>query len=53
RRILNMEPNAVYIHCAAHNLNLVLNDACQHITAIKEFYDVVQRLYVFFSQSIK
>lgn len=43
----------LYIHCAAHNLNLVLNDACQHITAIKEFYDVVQRLYVFFSQSIK
>ncbi len=44
KRILNMEHNAVYIHCTVHNLNLVLNDACQHITAINEFYDVVQRL---------
>ncbi|KAG9282427.1 zinc finger MYM-type protein 1-like [Astyanax mexicanus] len=53
KRILDKEPNAVYVHCAAHNLNLVLNDACQHITEIKEYYDILQRLYVFFSQSIK
>lgn len=53
KRIRDKEPNAVYIHCAAHNLNLVLNDACQNIPGIKDFYDTVERLYVFFSGSIK
>ncbi|XP_034088842.1 zinc finger MYM-type protein 1-like [Gymnodraco acuticeps] len=53
KHIRDKEPNAVYIHCAAHNLNLVLNDACQNIPEIKDFYDTVERLYVFFSGSIK
>ncbi|KAF3837719.1 hypothetical protein F7725_009487 [Dissostichus mawsoni] len=44
KRIRDKEPNAVYIHCAAHNLNLVLNDACQNIPEIKDFYDTVERL---------
>ena len=34
-RISAHEPNAVYVHCAAHNLNLVLNDACSGVPAIK------------------
>ena len=50
-RISALEPNAVYVHCAAHNLNLVLNDACDGIPAIKAFYDIVQKIYVFFSAS--
>lgn len=29
--ILAREPQAIYIHCASHNLNLVLNDACQNV----------------------
>ncbi|XP_078507675.1 zinc finger MYM-type protein 1-like [Lissotriton helveticus] len=52
-RIRQKEPNAVYVHCAAHNLNLVLNDACMHIPEISEFYDILQKVYLFFSQSIK
>ena len=43
-RISALEPNAVYVHCAAHNLNLVLNDACDGIPAIKAFYDIVQKI---------
>ncbi|KAF0725191.1 zinc finger MYM-type protein 1-like, partial [Aphis craccivora] len=27
KRICEREPNAVYVHCAAHNLNIVLKDA--------------------------
>lgn len=45
KRIIDKEPNAVYIHCAAHNLNLVLNDACQPIKDVKECYDIVQRRF--------
>uniref|UniRef100_A0A8C3G567 Uncharacterized protein n=1 Tax=Cyclopterus lumpus TaxID=8103 RepID=A0A8C3G567_CYCLU len=32
KRISDRERNAIYIHCASHNLNLVLNDACQNVT---------------------
>lgn len=53
KRILDKEPNAVYIHCAAHSLNLVLNDACQPIAEIKEYYAIVQRLYVFLARASK
>lgn len=31
KRILAREAQAIYIHCASHNLNLVLNDACQNV----------------------
>ena len=53
KRISDRERNAIYIHCASHNLNLVLNDACQNVTKVKDFYDSVQKLYGFFSGSIK
>lgn len=29
KKSLDREPNAIYIHCASHNLNLVLNDTHQ------------------------
>ncbi|XP_026483030.1 zinc finger MYM-type protein 1-like [Ctenocephalides felis] len=35
--IKDVEPNAVYVHCAAHNLNLVLNDA------VREIIDIIKR----------
>ncbi|ROL50526.1 Zinc finger MYM-type protein 1 [Anabarilius grahami] len=53
KRILAREPSAIYIHCASHNLNPVLNDACQNVTEVRGYYDTVQKLYVFFSGSIK
>lgn len=52
-RIAEMEPLAQYVHCAAHNLNLTLNDAVKNITEIRQFYDNVEALYNFFGQSIK
>ena len=51
-RILAVEPKAVYIHCAAHNLNLVLNDAVSHVTEVSNFFAVVEQIYVLFGQSI-
>lgn len=52
-RISRREPSAEYVHCAAHNLNLALNDCVQGIPEIKQFYDVLERMYTFFGHSVK
>ena len=51
--IKDIEPKAVYVHCAAHNLNLVLNDAVREVIDMQHFFDTVQQIYVFFGHSIK
>lgn len=51
--ILKVSPNAYYVHCAAHNLNLVLNDSVKNVVEIRNFYDLVESVYVFFGHSIK
>jgi hypothetical protein len=43
--------NAVYIHCFAHRLNLVLTDTVTDIPMVSEFFALVQALYVFISRS--
>ena len=47
-RIKKKQPLAVYIHCMSHNLNLVLNDSCDGISEIKNFYGMMEKLYTFF-----
>ena len=47
-RIKEMEPLAKYVHCAAHNLNLTLNDSVKNIAELRRFYDTVEGLYTFF-----
>ncbi|KAG8540294.1 hypothetical protein GDO81_019541 [Engystomops pustulosus] len=39
-RIAEKEPNALYVHCAAHNLNLVLQDAMANVKEVAGFFDV-------------
>ena len=51
-RIKNRVQTADYVHCAAHNLNLVLNDSVSDIKYIREFYTILQELYIFFSESL-
>lgn len=51
-RIAAKEPTAVYVHCASHNLNLILNDAVK-IQEVRQFFDIVESIYVFFGHSIK
>ncbi|CAB4033848.1 zinc finger MYM-type 1-like [Paramuricea clavata] len=41
-----------FIHCAAHNLNLVINDAVDSVVDNDNFFGVIQSIYVFFSSSI-
>ena len=35
-------PNANFVHCAAHNLNLVLNDS-SNLPEVTQFYDTFKR----------
>lgn len=52
-RIEKKQKTAKYVHCAAHNLNLVLNDAMSRVPENTFFYGIVEKLYLFFSESIK
>ncbi|GFV97456.1 integrase catalytic domain-containing protein [Trichonephila clavipes] len=38
--IKDKQPRANYVHCSTHNLNLVLNDACNNELHVREFYDL-------------
>ena len=53
KKIIELNPRAFYVPCAAHNLNLVLNDAAKASLEITSFFAMVQELYVFFSASTK
>nr|CAI5847078.1 unnamed protein product [Callosobruchus analis] len=46
-------PSADYVHCAAHALNLVLNDAARHVREVSTFFDNLEKIYTFFGNSIK
>lgn len=42
---------AIYIHCYAHRLNLVLVDVCNAISEIREFFSMASAIYAYFSKS--
>jgi hypothetical protein len=43
----------MYVHCAAHNLNLVVNDAVCGVKETSVFCSTLQELYIFFGHSIR
>lgn len=45
-------PMAIYVHCYAHQLNLVLCCTCQAIPEAKNLFDLLQSVYSFFSVSL-
>ena len=45
-------PYALYIHCYAHRLNLVLCDACKVVVIAEDVLCQLQELYVFMSGSV-
>ena len=47
-RLKEIVPNALYVHCAAHNLNLVVQDAVLGVQAISNFFTTLQDIYKFF-----
>ena len=50
-RMREMYEKAVYIHCWAHNLNLVLINACSDTPHVLNFFSTLQSLHTFFSGS--
>ena len=39
----------IYIHCYAHTLNLVLVDCAKVVQSVREFFCLLEQLYVFVS----
>ena len=51
QRIKEVAPQAIYVHCYAHCLNLALEDTTRSITEASDFFALMQTLYVFMSSS--
>lgn len=52
QKIRNIQQNAEYVHCASHNLNLVLKDAIEKNKDVSAFFITLQDIYSFFGNSI-
>ena len=52
KKIQDVAPHAYYVHCALHNLNLILKDAMKGVTQTRRFYDTIESAYNFFGNSI-
>ena len=49
QRLREFAPHAIYIHCYAHTLNLVLVDCAKVVQSVREFFCLLEQLYVFVS----
>lgn len=50
-KIKNLVHHAIYVHCHAHRLNLILVKAVKNIQVVFEFFEIVKELYNFISNS--
>ncbi|KAL4084148.1 hypothetical protein QTP88_027981 [Uroleucon formosanum] len=51
KRIKDQVPLAQYVHCCAHNLNLVISDAAKSSKQVTSFFETMQSIFNFFSSS--
>jgi len=51
KRINDIVPNAVYVHCCAHNLNLIICDAAKSSGNAMRFFETIQSVFNFFGGS--
>ena len=49
QRLKSVAPYAIYVHCYAHTLNLVLVDSVKNVSVASEFFALAESLYVFIS----
>ena len=47
-----LHPEAVYVHCYAHEHNLVLCHTCRAIPEAAEFFSFLENVYSFFNTSL-
>nr|CAI5844357.1 unnamed protein product [Callosobruchus analis] len=52
-KIKNIAPHALFTHCYAHKLNLVLSKACNGIKEVRIFFSNLSGFSSFFSKSSK
>ncbi|KAJ8364956.1 hypothetical protein SKAU_G00137870 [Synaphobranchus kaupii] len=52
-RILKRNPKALYVHCQAHCLNLVLVESAKSNMCFVSFFNLVEKLYAFVANSSK
>jgi hypothetical protein len=53
KKIKTTAPQALFTHCYAHKLNLVLQDSCKQIRECNFFFSNVSGFFVFFTKSTK
>ena len=53
RKLLDINPRALYTPCGCHSLNLTLCDIANSCTTAKDFFGVLQLVYTVFSHSTK
>ncbi|KAL2088089.1 hypothetical protein ACEWY4_016917 [Coilia grayii] len=53
RKVQDVFPNAHYVHCYAHQFNLVMQQATSHIPQINHFFSDMGDLLLFFTKSSK
>ena len=51
QRIRAVAPQAIYVHCYAHCLNLVLVNATKKVSDSADFFAIIESLYVFLSSA--
>ncbi|XP_022166089.1 zinc finger MYM-type protein 1-like, partial [Myzus persicae] len=51
-RVKELNPLALYIHCCAHNLNLVLIDSIRSSVVAVSFFGTLETLYTFLTSSL-
>ena len=44
-------PNAIYVHCYAHKLNLIICDVTKSVPYLTEFYSIISKIHRYFKQS--
>lgn len=52
QKIREIQPNAEYVHCASHNLNLVINDCIKNSKEADTFFVNLGSIYKFFGYSL-
>ncbi|KAL2092995.1 hypothetical protein ACEWY4_010307 [Coilia grayii] len=52
-RVLEQEPQAQYVHCTAHLMNLVVHDVAQSIPACRNFMSIIRELIALIRNSPK
>lgn len=50
QKIRQLHPSAVYVHCMAHRMNLVLVESCKVTRHAQAFFGILESLYCFFAR---